>query len=332
MLSTWSRRAIRLAIPLVVLGAGLVAVPAAWSAPAPEFRFEVTRNAGPYREIPGMSQTFQAEANSASYLYTKNLTVENVTPLASGDNVGNTIAIFCRNSDGTSFAGERGAYWAANLVPPGEQRVTPTLRWLFVAPAAGEYTCVAAVTSYSTIIVDGRRVEMRIPEGAELLRRDYPGNQRWTLPAESERKVDRGATATTLGATFVPAASTATKIAITQDAALSTCKAGSPICSGGSPDYNGTSVRTWVEGQPQTASGQTCGNLLSSPKADRFISTAKHHLTATNTLYLTKADLGECAQIRVSLKVQNVDGNPVLIHAGHSLELARTHGVGFEYS
>jgi len=331
MMRTGIRRAIRLVLPLVVIGAGLLAVPAEGSVAAPEFRYEVTRNAGPYREIPGVRQTFHAEAGAASYLYTKNLSVANVTPLASGDNVGNTIAVYCHNADGTPFAGERGAYWAANLVPPGETQLTPTLRWLFVAPAGGDYTCVAAVTSYSTIIVDGRRVEMRIPAGAELIRSEYPNTRRWTLPAESERIVNRGATATTLGFTFVPATD-ATKIAITQDAALTTCKAGSSICPGGSPDYDGTSVRTWVEAQPQTAAGVACGQLVRSPAADRFISTDKHHRTATNTLYLTKDQLAGCARIRVSLTIHNKDGNPVLIHAGHSSDLARTHGVGFEYS
>jgi hypothetical protein len=43
----------RLAITLAVVVAGLVVPPPAWSAPAaPEFRYEVTPNAGPYREIP----------------------------------------------------------------------------------------------------------------------------------------------------------------------------------------------------------------------------------------------------------------------------------------
>jgi hypothetical protein len=318
-----------LAVPLVVLGAGVAGTPAADG--APEFRYEVTRDAGPYREIPGVAQTFQTAAGAASYLYTKNLSVANVTPLAAGDNVGNTIAVYCRHADGTEVSGERGAYWAANLVPPGETQLTPTLRWLFVAPTAGEYTCVAAVTSYSTIIVDGRRVEMRIPAGAELLRREYPSARRWTLPAESERTVARGATVTTLGYTVVPATD-APKLTITQDAALTTCKPGSSICDGGSSDYAGTSVRTWIEARPQTASGDPCGQTLSGPAAERFISTPKHHLTATNTLYLTKADLAGCAQVRVSLMVRNVDGNPVLIHGGHSLELARTHGVAFEHS
>jgi hypothetical protein len=324
------RTGVRLAVLLAVLATVLVPSPA-WAA-APEFRYDVTSNAGPYREIPGVTQTFQAAAGEASYLYTRNLSVENVTSLSSGDNVGNTIAIYCRNSNGTSFTGERGAYWASNLVPPGERRVTPTLRWLFVAPAAGTYTCVGAITSYSTIIVNGRRVIMRIPAGAELVRGVYPNNRRWTLPVASERTVARGSTVTTLGTTFVPAVPSATRIAITQDTALTTCKPGSSICSGGSSNYSGTSVSTWIEAQPQTATGAACGTLRSSTAANRFISTPKHHLTATNTLYLTKADLGGCAQMRVSLKVRNVDGNPVLIHGGTSGAIARTHGVGFEYS
>ncbi|MGH8795298.1 MAG: hypothetical protein ACRDXX_21980 [Stackebrandtia sp.] len=297
---------------------------------APEFRYQVTRNAGPYVDVPGLSVDVHAAEGESTYLWARNLTVENVTSLAAGDNIGTTVAIICRNADGSELEGERGTYWAANLVPPDEKELKPTLRWLFTPPEAGDYTCSVAITSYSSIIVDGREVEMRVPAGAELASRVYPASQRWTLPQESERVVDAGDSVTTLGYTYKLAADEP-KLAVVQDLNLTTCKYGSSICDGGSPDHDGTQVSTQVTAQPQNADGSECAPELTSEEASRFISTPKHHLSSTNTLYIDRDQLGDCAQLRVSLRLTNVEGNPVIIHAGYSTELARTHGVAFEY-
>lgn len=304
-------------------------------AAAPEFQYQVQSQASPLLEIPGTSITFSATAGATSYLYVANMRTENVTALQSGDNIGNTFVISCRYANGTALSGnENGAYWATNLVPPGETSVTPTLRWLFVAPTSAEYRCVASIVSYSTI-VPGKQVTMRIPAGSELRRSTYPAATRWTLPVESERVIAEFQTITSLGYTYA-ISSTAPKMAITQDVALTTCKANSSVCEGGVSTNPGTTVRTWVEAEPRNADGTTvCGPKLTSPQVTRFISTAKHHLTATNTLYLTKDQLGGCPKVRVSIRIENVDGNPVLLHAGWAFGtpgLARSHGVGFEYN
>ncbi|MFC7545237.1 hypothetical protein [Plantactinospora sp. GCM10030261] len=310
-----------------------VGLDAVTTAAAPEFRYQVTRNAT-YQDVPGSTITFTAtSAGDQSYLWTRNLSTGNVTSLGSGDNIGNTFAIRCRDAAGVALPGESGAYWATNLVPPGETSVTPTLRWLFVAPSAGTYTCRISISSYSTIIVNGRSVTMRIPAGAELARAVYPKSGRWTLQSADLALVGRGNTLTTLGANFAPNVAGADRIAITQDAAVTTCKQGSTItgCSGGSSGYSGSTVTTWIEAQPQTSTGAACGTVQRSSAVTRGISTAKHHLSVTNTLYLTESQLGGCAKVRVSLKLRNDAGNPVVVHAGTVGGMAATHGVAFEY-
>jgi hypothetical protein len=326
----------RAMLAIAGLAAGtILAVPAAPAAvAAPEFRYEVTRTAAQVLDIPGTAVTFDARTGETAYLWARNLSTRNVTALRAGDNIGNTFVLQCRNSSGDLLPGQRGAYWAANLVPPDERAVTPTLRWLFVAPDNDRFTCQLGIVSYSTIIENGRTVTMRIPAGAELARAEYPNTARWTLQSSDAATVRDGATLTTLGATFTPAVAGADRIAVTQDAALTTCKAGSgvPGCSGGSAANPGSTVRIWIEGRPQTGSGAACGVLLRSPAVTRFISTAKHHLTATNTLYLTESQLDGCAQIRLTLKTQHVSGNPFRVHAGLAFGgLAATHGVAFEY-
>jgi hypothetical protein len=72
---------------------------------------------------------FTAEAGETSYLWSRNLTVANVTPLGNGDNVRFTAAVRRARSDGTALpAGtESGVYWATNQVPPGGKSVAPAL-------------------------------------------------------------------------------------------------------------------------------------------------------------------------------------------------------------
>lgn len=328
-----SRRVLMpLIVPLLIAAAGVwLNQPSA--AAAADFTYQVTRNAAPYRDVPGTAVTFSAAAGDASYLWARNLSVRNVTPLAAGDNVGNTFAIDCRDATNQSVPGERGAYWAANLVPPGEKSLTPTLRWRFVAPTDGTYTCLIRITSYSTIITGGRTVTMAIASGATLARAAYPHSASWTLQARDATTIRAGSTVTTLGAGFSTAVGDANRIAVTQDAALSTCKQQSSIegCSGGSSQHAGSTVRTWIEASPSTSTGAACGTTLSSTPVDRFISTAKHHLTATNTLYLNESQLAGCPTMRLTLKIRVLSGNPVRLHAGLAVGMAATHGVAFEY-
>lgn len=322
------------ALPLTPLLLATCWAGAASAAPAertaPEYTYQVTRKAGPYQEIPGLSVNIHAEKGQPTYLWARDLRNENVTDLGSGDNIGSTFALYCRNADGSELPGERGTYWAANLVPPGEKQLTPTLRYLFVAPETGDYTCVTAISSYSSIIQGGREVVMRIPAGASLAHQPRSAGSRWTLPIDAERTIGSGESVSTLGFTYTPKWQDR-KLAIVQDANLTTCLPGGSPCDGGSSGSDGVKVRTQVVAQPQHADGTPCGSPLTSEPKTTFISHAKHHLTSTNTLYATKSDLGACAKLRVNLELANLEGNPVMLHAGESSKLARSHGVAFEY-
>ncbi|MEU4268760.1 hypothetical protein [Streptomyces sp. NPDC026092] len=315
--------------------AGTVSGAAPATAASADFTYEVTRNADTYKDVPGTEIAFSAAAGEKSYLWSRYFSVDPVDTLSAGDNIGNTFAIRCRDADGTALptGTEGGAYWAANLVPPIEASLTASLRWVFVAPADGDYTCRLSVVSYSSIIQGSRTVTMRVPAGAELARKttaDYPTIARWTLLQGTGVTVARATTATTLGYTVTPTG--APTISLYQDAALSTCAAGSSICSGGTSAYTGTTVETWVEAQPRNPDGSLCGGPITGPVARWNISNAKHHQTAANTLTLTTAQLGGCSQVRTTLKVRNVDGNPVKIHDGHATDaLTATHGAAITY-
>lgn len=297
------------------------------------FDFEVNPPSAPdtYKDVPGTEVVFNAVAGEESYLWSRNLTATSVTALKSGDNIGMTFAVRCQYSNGSALpqGAETGAYWAANLVPPGETSLAPGLRWLFQAPTTAIFKCRLSVTSYSSIINANRQVTMRIPAGAELGRiATGSGATRWTLPTASATTVARGTTATTLGYTYTP--TDGERTTIVQDANLTTCVANSRICAGGTSTYKGTDAETWIEVQPQMPNGDPCGGPIKGPVAKWSISDAKHHQAATNTLNITKAQLGGCTQIRTSLKVKTTAGNPLQIHAGHASEqIAATHGLAY---
>ncbi|MGH8880365.1 MAG: hypothetical protein ACRD0P_23925, partial [Stackebrandtia sp.] len=122
------------------------------------------------------------------------------------------------------------------------------------------------------------------------------------------------------------------KLAVVQDVNLTTCKAGSSICDGGSPGNTGSKVTTQVVAQLLNEDGSACAPDLVSDKKTGSISTAKHHWASTNTLYVDRAQLGDCTRLRLSLELSTVEGNPVVIHAGYSVERARSHGTVFEYA
>ncbi|MGW0465884.1 hypothetical protein ACWDX6_11505 [Streptomyces sp. NPDC003027] len=327
-----SRRAVAAAAGALVLalGGSVLGAPPATAVSA-EFEYQVTRKAETYKDVPGTEITFTAAAGERSLLWSRYFSTEPVSALSSGDNIGNTFAIRCHNADGTALptGTEAGSYWAANLVPPTETSLTAGLRWLFIAPADGSYTCRLSIVSYSSIIVNGRTVTMRVPAGAELARKTYSSMSRWTLLAGSGTVVDRGTTVSTSGSTNTP---TDENIIVYQDAALSTCIADSPICPGGTTAYTYTRAETWVEAQPRDPDGALCGGPIKGPVSQWNITNAKHHQTAANTLRLTKSQLGGCTQIRMTLKVRNVDGNPLNIHDGYAMDtLAATHGVAYSY-
>lgn len=319
-----------LGVLALALGGSLLGAAPAGAASA-DFQYQVTRNATTYLDVPGTEIAFDAVAGERSVLWSRSFSTGPVSALAAGDNVGNTFAIRCRNADGTALPteAEAGAFWVANLVPPQETSLTAGLRWMFIAPANGGYTCRLSILSYSTIITGDRTVTMRVPAGAELARATYSSMSRWTLLAGSGTTVARGTTASTLGSTNTP---TGEDIVVYQDTELTTCVAGSGICSGGTTAYDFTRAETWVEAQPKNADGALCGAPIKGPVSVWKITDAKHHQTAANTLRLKKADLGGCTQIRMTLKVRNIDGNPVKIHDGSGTgNIAATHGAAYSY-
>ncbi|GGK37427.1 hypothetical protein GCM10010124_32780 [Pilimelia terevasa] len=308
---------------IAALGAGALpwwAPPA--GPPAPEFVYEVTGRAT-LRDVPGTELRVDARAGEAFRLTAQDLSARPVSALAAGDNVGNTFAVSCAGPQ-LGPGAELGGYWAANLVPPGEEQVTPELRWLLVAPTAGAYRCGLKVSAYSTIVDAGRKVAMRIPAGARLTREKAPGADRWTLAAADLRLVGAGESVRVLEAVYPVRGGAGVRVV--QDAALSTCKATSSIpgCAGGSADFDGSTVDTWVEVRARAADGGDCGAPALAP--EHRISTAKHHLSATHTAEVPGSRLAGCARVEVALVVRHLSGNPVLVHAGTSAGHAATRG------
>ena len=299
---------------------------------ADDFVYDVYADASHTVEIPGVATDLSLDDGQSVYLWTRDLAAENVTALSSGENIGTTFGLKCRNADGTDLdATEQGTYWAANLVPPGETQLKPTLRWLFTPPAAGDYHCFGTVTGYSSVVAGGKDVQMRIPAGASLAQHAYPAARSWMLPQESERVVSAGQEVTTLGVDY-RLGTDEPKIAVVQDANLTTCKPGSHPCGEGSGGVNGATVRTVITVKQLNADDTECAAPISGEPATRRITDAKHHLAATNTLYLERSQLADCDHLRLSLVVTVTDGNPVVLHGGLSSGMSRSHGVVFEYA
>ncbi|MFG2292680.1 hypothetical protein [Streptomyces sp. NPDC048603] len=322
--------AVAVVVTIAASGSGAMVSPAVAASSVFDFQVDPPNAPDVYKDVPGTEVVFDAAAGEKSYLWSRRLSAVPVTELKAGENIGVTFAVRCQYANGQSLpqGTESGAYWAANLVPPGESALNPGLRWLFQAPTSGTYRCRLSVVGYSSVVNPGRQVTMRVPAGAELGILPMAVATRWTLPDASATTVARGTTATTLGYTYVPAAGGRTTIV--QDANLTTCVAGSRICGGGTDAYSGTTAETWIEAQPQQPDGTPCGGPVKGPVAKWKISDAKHHQSATNTLNLTSDQLGGCTRIRATLKVRNVDGNPVRIHAGHASEgIAATHGLAY---
>ncbi|MFK0121644.1 hypothetical protein [Streptomyces sp. NPDC090994] len=311
----------------MIVTSGLEVAAATASTGSPAFRYEVDPNAYTYKNIPGTEITFGSAAGESSYLRSTGIVASSVDTLESGDNIGNTFAIICQYSDGTALPGsvEAGAYWATNIVPPSEVSITPAIRWVFTAPTTATYTCRLSVTSYSTIIRNGRTVTMQVAAGAQLNRSQYAGSAGWTLSEGQGTIIQRGSDTSVMSFTYEPRGSGRTTIV--QDAALSTCKPLSSICDGGTSAYTGTKAETWIEAQPLTAGGEPCGPLIKSAPNTWSISTAKHHQTAMNSLYIDHAQIVECEKIVITMRIRNVDGNPLYVHAGWAINnMAATHG------
>ena len=310
---------------------------------SPAFVFGAEIDADPlrYADVPGTKLDFDATQGQPSYLWTRNVSVGNVSALAEHKNIGVTTAIRCMYADGRALPAdiESGAYWAANLVPPGETLLTPSVRWTFVAPTTDRYRCRVSVLGYATWIGTGNSVAMQVEPGAELARAAHSGMSRWTLE-EEPAALTPGSTKSFLDHVYVPQGTE--RIAIVMDANMTSCnndKDGVPpnygidTCAGQEdPTGHYTDAATWSEAQPVKADGSACGTPLTSARAEWHITERKHHQTATNTLYLGTAQLGGCDRLRVALKVSNTAGNRLQVHSGYgSQRIAKTHATAFTY-
>ncbi|MFF1275704.1 peptidase inhibitor family I36 protein [Streptomyces marokkonensis] len=312
---------------------------------SPAFVFGAEYDADPlrYADVPGTKLEFDATQGQSSYLWTRNVSVGNVSALGEHKNVGVTTAIRCSYADGRALPTDKesGAYWAANLVPPGETVLTPSVRWTFVAPTTDRYRCRVSVLGYASWIGAGNSVAMQVEPGAELARAVHSGMSRWTLADATEpAALTPGSTQSFLDRVYVPQGSE--RIAIVMDTNMTSCNNdkdgvtpnyGIDACAGAEdPVAHYTNATTWIEAQPLRADGSTCGAPLTSALATWHITERKHHQTATNTLYLGTSQLGACDRLRVALKVSNTSGNRLQVHSGYiSQRIARTHATAFTY-
>jgi hypothetical protein len=126
----------------------------------------------------------------------------------------------------------------------------------------------------------------------------------------------------------------AARVTVVQDVNLTTCHRADvpkfPRC-GGAPAYNGSTIDTWIEAQPQHSNGTACAALIKSPVTSTFISVARHHKTVNRTLVFAKSALGGCPQVRLSLQIRHAGGAPTIIHSNWSIGIAPTHGVVYQH-
>ena len=292
-----------------------------------ELQYQVEPAASTRNLIPGLEVTFQANAGATTYLRALNLSTTNVTSLDLGDNIGNTFWGTCRYSSGAAVSGVQDHYWASNLVPPAEIAITPQLRWLFVAPISGTYTCEVSVSGYSTIIHSGREVTMRIPAGASLTGQTYASAEEWKLDGSGSQTINVGNTVETLEHTYNLEESS--DLTLDADIAISTCKYLSSICSGGQSGILGSSAKIQIEAQPILTGGASCGSAILSSPVTRWISSPKHHLTMNNSLTIDAASLSGCDEVEVKIKVSALDGNPIYLHGNSSIVASRV--VAYEH-
>ncbi|MBK3623432.1 peptidase inhibitor family I36 protein [Streptomyces sp. MBT49] len=295
-----------------------------------------------YADVPGTKLEFDAAAGAKSYLWSRDVSVRNLTSLAEHRNVGVTAALRCMYADGRALPSgyETGSYWAANFVPTVDTALLPSVRWTFIAPTADRYRCRISVLPYATWIDADDTATMRVEAGATLARAVYSAMDRWSLGGADPAALTPGTTTSVLDHVYTPGGTG--DIAIVMDANVTSCNNdkdgvspnyGIDDCSDpADPTAHHTKASTWIEAQPQKSDGTRCGSPLKSAVASWNISERKHHQTATNSLYLTTADLGSCDRVRVSLKVSNTEGNRLQVHAGPaSQNIVKTHALAFTY-
>ncbi|GHJ53020.1 hypothetical protein Nm8I071_23270 [Nonomuraea sp. TT08I-71] len=348
-----ARRRMRVAAVLTAianLAAALIpgsATPA-FAVTTPEYNYSfTTATSSALHSVPGSQVTVALAAGQKLYLYTKDLFNTLLTPMGADDAPGTTFYLSCWKA-GESTTDRVGVYSAQNTVTPNETTIDGTMRWLLVAPSAGSYTCEIQVGSYAradSIIEAGGRIYMRVKAGAQL---NYshvgqPGStvrsaHSWAMPdVESlgEEFVLWSGVKQLNGST-IPLTSGAGNLTIVQDVNLTTCIPGDHLkwsdCAGGD---GGSTMRTWIEAQPQYSDGRACGPLIKGTVKSTWISRPRHHKTVNDTLTISRSGIGAaCTQVRTTLKVEHGGGAQTVIHYkwhGPTKGNRPTHGVAYQF-
>lgn len=327
---------------LVVLPALSVVTAGPAAAAAPEYRYDVGYNGSSIvHQIPGTAVQFDLAEGEAVYLYTAGLSVTRLTSLIAGDNPGTTFLLRC---SGPGLSGlPSGVYSAENMITPGETSTSGLSRWLLVAPQPGRFSCHLAVSSYvRNDVIDrlGGPLRMRVDAGAELrttrvgAAHPVKAARHWALPDQPHDKnfVLWNGVHRTGGYTY-QVSSSAAQMTVVQDVNVTTCIPGDqarfPRCAG-APAYNGSTLKTWIEIQPQHADGSNCAPLIKGTVRRTTVVPARHHKTINDTLIVPKSKLGGCPKFRTSLLIDHVSGAPTVVHATWAAGNAPTYGVAYE--
>ncbi|TWD79277.1 hypothetical protein FB561_0333 [Kribbella amoyensis] len=311
---------------------------------APEFNYTVGKDgSGTIRSIPQTQRNLDLVGGEQVYLYSTGLSVTRKTTLSSGDNPGTTFILRC-SGPGLSGSEQLGVYSAQNMITPAEWTTAGVVRWLLIAPESGRFSCELAVSSYARNDTIDRvgPIAMRVNAGSALnvspvgdAQDTVKAAARWALPHQepaSNYVLWSGATRTN-GYTYPVRRSTG-NLAIVQDLNVTTCSPGDerkfPRCAG-APAYNGSTLDTWIEIQPQHLNGTSCAPLIKGAVRRTTIAPARHHKTVNDVLHVAKSQLGGCPRARTSLQVRHVSGAPTVIHSNWAGRIAPTHGIGYEY-
>jgi hypothetical protein len=350
-LSSRLHRLLSSAFAAVLVSVALTVAPGtpASAVTAPEFNYSVSYGgSGGILDVPGTQLTFSMMAGEAIYLSTRDLSAAVLTPLRGGGNPGTTFLLTCTGPGLSGTGVQRGVYAAKNADTPGVTTTAEWLRWLLVAPTTGTYTCRVQVSSYArndTIDYAGGSLSMRVNSGAQLIYSTVGGANsvikaanRWAMPdvARSNEFVLWNGSLRIDGSNAVLKEG-ANALTLVQDVNLTTCIAGDSAtwakCAGTSA--GGSTIKTWIEAQPQYADGASCGPLITGPVRSTWIEPDVHHRTVNDTLVIDRSQIGAgCDRVRTSLMVSHGGGAPAVVHshwAGQDAANAPTHGVAYQH-
>jgi hypothetical protein len=332
---------------VVALATGVAAAPVVpASAAAPQFDYSFTAtSSGNILSVPGTQKTFSLAAGQAVYLSTRNVSNTLLSSQRTFDNPGTTFLVSCWKA-GESGTSQNGVYSGQNADTPTEATVAGYMRWLLVAPSAGSYTCEIQVASYArsdSIAYAGGRIYMRVNAGAEILH-NYVGPGEviesavhWAMPnvpRSSEFVLESGVKQ--LNGYTVPITPGTGTMTIVQDVNVTTCILGDEqTWAGCRGQSGGSTLRTWIDAQPQYANGAACGPMIKGPVRSTWISPDRHHKPVTDTLVIPRSSIGAgCTKVRTSLKVEHGGGAKAVLHAhwaGSTGGNRPTYGVAYQH-